>query len=134
MDLLHQLFWYHGKLLNIEWSVWKVIGWIGNVIFSSRFVVQWHATEKKKEVVVPALFWWLSLTGSLTLLAYGLSQRDSVFIFAYLFTWLPYIRNLVIHYRHERACRVCAECGTRSSATANFCAQCGTPLVETAKS
>ena len=83
--------------------------------------------EKKKQVVIPVGFWWLSLVGSLLLLIYGLHRRDSVFIFAYLFTWIPYIRNLVIHYRHREALVAC-ECGTRSPAIANYCSACGRKL------
>src|SRR5207245_5992449 len=98
------LFWHQGKLLGIDWNAWKVIGWTGNLIFFSRFFVQWYATERLKRVVVPTAFWWLSLLGSLILLAYSLFyKRDSVFIFAYAFTWIPYIRNLIIHYRHDDA-------------------------------
>src|SRR5438034_8758544 len=106
------LFWHQGKLLGIDWNVWKVIGWTGNLIFFSRFFVQWYATERLKRVVVPPAFWWLSLTGSLLLLVYSIRQRDSVFIFAYAFTWIPYIRNLVIHRRHLSARLDCPGCGT----------------------
>ena len=87
MDWLTDLFWHDGMLFGIRWSVWKVIGWLGNAVFFSRFFVQWYATEKLKRVVVPTAFWWLSLTGSLLLLSYALFyQKDSVFIFAYAFT------------------------------------------------
>src|SRR5512137_2837246 len=82
-----------------EFNRWQVVGWMGNAIFFSRFFVQWWATEKHKQVVVPNVFWWLSLLGSLCLLAYGISQRDDVFVFAYAFTWIPYVRNLVISRR-----------------------------------
>ena len=61
----------------------------GNAVFSSRFFVQWYATEKKR-VVVPVAFWWLSLLGSLLLLAYAFRKTDSVFIYAYLFPCIPY--------------------------------------------
>ena len=61
MDWLTNLLWHDGKLFGIDWSVWKVVGWLGNLVFSSRFLVQWYATEKHKQVVVPPLFWWLSL-------------------------------------------------------------------------
>ena len=124
MDLL----WPDGKLLGIDWSVWKVVGWLGNVVFFSRFFVQWYATERLKRVVVPTAFWWLSLIGSLLLLVYSLRQRDSVFIFAYLFTWIPYIRNLVIHHRHADARVECSGCGRSCDGQANFCAACGNPL------
>ena len=124
MDIL----WHDGKLLGIDWSVWKIIGWLGNLVFFSRFFVQWYATERRKQVVVPAAFWWLSLTGSLLLLIYSLRQRDSVFIFAYLFTWIPYIRNLVIHHRHADAHVDCPGCGRSCAPEANFCSACGNPL------
>ena len=128
MDSLLALIWHDGKFLSIDWSVWKVIGWLGNLVFFSRFFVQWYATEKLKRVVVPTAFWWLSLTGSLLLLVYSLRQRDSVFIFAYLFTWIPYIRNLVIHRRHAEAHRECPGCGQSCAPHSNFCSTCGARL------
>ena len=127
MDLL----WHDGKLLGIDWSLWKLVGWFGNLVFFSRFFVQWYVTERRKQVVVPAAFWWLSLTGSLLLLVYSLHQRDSVFIFAYLFTWIPYIRNLVIHRRHIDAHVDCTGCGRSCDGQWQFCAGCGAALAPT---
>jgi lipid-A-disaccharide synthase-like uncharacterized protein len=129
MDWLLNVLWHNGKLFGVDWSIWKVVGWLGNVVFFSRFFVQWYATEKKKQVVVPAAFWWLSLTGSLLLLTYSLRQQDSVFIFAYLFTWIPYIRNLVIHRRHRKAHTDCPACGKSCPPQSNFCPGCGARLV-----
>jgi len=40
----HGLIWHNDKLFGIQWSVWKVVGWTGNAVFSSRFLVQWYAT------------------------------------------------------------------------------------------
>src|SRR5947199_10520157 len=119
----------NNKLLGIEWYFWKVVGWTGNVVFFSRFFVQWWVTERKKEVIVPNSFWWLSLAGSLLLLAYGLHRRDSVFIFAYAFTWIPYIRNLVISYRTSRSCLDCPNCGAACPPQFLHCSQCGLKLV-----
>jgi lipid-A-disaccharide synthase-like uncharacterized protein len=137
MDWLTNLIWHQGKLFGIEWSVWKVVGWLGNAIFGSRFFVQWYATEKLRRVVVPAAFWWLSLAGSLLLLSYSLHKHDSVFIFAYLFTWIPYIRNLVIQRRHAAAHLDCPQCNTLCPPQSVFCYACGTrlsPAVERAPS
>ena len=128
MDWLTDLIWHGDKFLGIQWSVWKVIGWLGNAAFFSRFFIQWYASEKLKRVVVPTAFWWLSLSGSLLLLIYSLRQRDSVFIFAYAFTWIPYIRNLVIHSRHTAAHLDCPECGTSCPPRSNFCSACGARL------
>ena len=129
MDFITNLIWHHGKFLGVEWGVWKVVGWIGNAVFFSRFFVQWYATEKKKQVVVPQAFWWLSLIGSVTLLCYGLFfLHDSVVIFAYAFTWIPYIRNLMIHREHKAALQVCAACGYKNPPQANYCSHCGVKI------
>lgn len=134
MESLNHLIWHDGKFLGIAWSVWKVLGWCGNVVFFSRFLVQWYATEKRKRVVVPVTFWWLSLTGSLLLLIYSVSKRDSVFIFAYAFTWIPYVRNLIIHRRHEKARLDCPGCGKSCAPLSNFCPECGVRLEAGSKS
>ena len=128
MDWLHNLIWHDGKLLGIDWSVWKIVGQLGNVVFFTRFYVQWYATEKKKRVVVPAAFWWLSLAGSLLLLAYSLHKRDSVFILAYIVAWIPYTRNLIIHYRHKKAHTACPGCKNSCPPQSNFCPNCGERL------
>ncbi len=122
------LLWHDGKFLGIAWGVWKVVGWLGNAIFFSRFFVQWYATEKKQRVVIPQAFWWLSLIGSVTLLCYSLHQRDSVFIFAYAFTWIPYIRSLMIHRQTKAARIACAGCGQKNPPQSNFCPNCGGKL------
>jgi lipid-A-disaccharide synthase-like uncharacterized protein len=127
----NDLIWHDGKFLGIEWSVWKVIGWMGNVTFSSRFIIQWYATERNKKVVVPVVFWWLSLIGSLCLLIYALSKSDSVYIYAYLFPWIPYTRNLIIHYRHEKTQTACGNCGIKTPPQSNFCPNCGVKLSAT---
>ena len=129
MDWLTNLIWHDGKLLGIDWSVWKVVGWLGNLVFFARFFFQWYVTEKRGQVVVPPLFWWLSLAGSLILLSYALFyEHDSVFIFAYLFNWIPYIRNLVIHRRHQKSHILCSSCGAKAPPSSKFCNQCGLKL------
>lgn len=125
MNVHFDVVFFNGRFLGIEWNAWKFVGWIGNLVFFSRFIVQWWATEKNKQVVVPNAFWWLSLIGSLLLLAFAIKQRQSVFIFAYAFTWVPYIRNLIISYRSKREEFYCAKCETLCSPTALFCSHCG---------
>jgi lipid-A-disaccharide synthase-like uncharacterized protein len=119
-----------GNFVGIEWNWWKVVGWCGNAVFFSRFFVQWVATEKKKQVVIPIAFWWLSLTGASLLLSYSIYRRDSVFICAYLPTFIPYVRNIVIHFRQRALLRSCHACNARASAHANFCHKCGVRLAE----
>lgn len=125
MNLHFDVIFFNNRFLGIEWNTWKFIGWLGNIVFFSRFVVQWWATERNKQVVVPNSFWWLSLIGSLLLLAFAIKQRQSVFIFAYAFTWIPYIRNLIISHRSTREEFYCAKCETLCAPRALYCSQCG---------
>jgi lipid-A-disaccharide synthase-like uncharacterized protein len=112
------------------WTVfWNLIGWTGQAVFFSRFIVQWYATERKKQVVVPSAFWWLSIIGSLLLLLFALFyDKHYVVIFSYAFSWIPYIRNLIIHYRHKDAHLDCPNCKQSCPPQSKFCSECGTRL------
>jgi lipid-A-disaccharide synthase-like uncharacterized protein len=139
MDCLAMIDWQagfsDGRFFWINWHFWKVIGWLGNLVFMSRFIIQWIATEKRKRVIVPSAFWWLSLVGTLLLLSYALFfTHDSVIIFAYAFAWIPYIRNLIIHRRHKKAHTGCPACANVCAPESNFCAACGAKLPEDAAS
>jgi lipid-A-disaccharide synthase-like uncharacterized protein len=129
MNGMLDLFYVGDRFLGITWHFWKVIGWLGNAAFFSRFLVQWYATERHKRVMIPTLFWWLSLAGSMMLLSYALFyQKDSVFIFAYAFTWIPYVRNLMIQRQHRQREMDCPCCAIRAAPGSRFCSQCGQAL------
>lgn len=114
---------------------WNVIGWIGQFVFFSRFFVQWYVTEKRKQVVVPSAFWYLSIAGSLLLLTYAVFyDKHYVVIFSYAFSWIPYIRNLIIHYRHKEAHLDCPGCHKSCAPEWKYCSECGTRLSSTGES
>ena len=123
--------WVEGRFLGIEWHAWKVVGWVGNVVFFSRFLVQWHATERQRRVVVPQAFWWLSLTGSLILLSYAIQRRDSVFIAGQAFSWIPYLRNLWIHRKNQASRRACPSCTRVNPVEYRHCPGCGSLQTQT---
>lgn len=132
MDSIINLVWHDGKLFGHAWTqreiIWNLIGWGGQAVFFSRFIVQWYVTERKKQVVVPQAFWWLSLIGSLLMLVFAAGyDKHWVVIFSYAFTWIPYIRNLMIHRRNKAEMAVCV-CGQKNPPHANFCPQCGVKL------
>jgi lipid-A-disaccharide synthase-like uncharacterized protein len=82
-------------------NTWLIIGFIGQALFSMRFIVQWIASERKGESVIPTLFWYFSLAGGLTLLAYAIYKQDPVFILGQSAGAFIYIRNLVLIFRKK---------------------------------
>ena len=48
--------------------MWLTVGFLGQALFTARFLVQWLASERKRESIVPVAFWWLSLLGGIALL------------------------------------------------------------------
>ena len=77
-------------------TLWLVIGFSGQAIFTARFLVQWVASERRRDSVVPVAFWWLSLAGGTTLLAYAIHRQDPVIIVGQSMGAFIYIRNLML--------------------------------------
>lgn len=80
--------------------VWVAIGLLGQALFSARFLVQWIASERKRRSVVPRQFWYFSVGGGLTLLAYAIYRLDPVFILGQAAGLLVYSRNLYFIHRY----------------------------------
>ncbi len=84
-------------------SLWIVIGFAGQALFFSRFLVQWLVSERRGESVVPKAFWFLSIGGGLLLLTYAIYRRDPVFIAGQSIGLFVYLRNLWwIYQRNDR--------------------------------
>ena len=79
-----------------------VFGIAGQLCFFLRFLIQWAVSEKRKESVIPVSFWYLSLCGGLTLLAYAIYRSDPVFIIGQLGGTLVYCRNLMLISRSKK--------------------------------
>lgn len=77
-----------------ETTFWLVVGFLGQGFFSARFLVQWIASEKAKKSIVPTAFWFFSIGGGATLLAYAIYREDPVFIAGQSVGLLIYARNL----------------------------------------
>ncbi|WP_341963745.1 lipid-A-disaccharide synthase N-terminal domain-containing protein [Pseudomonas sp. RC10] len=75
-------------------SLWLAVGFIGQLAFTGRFVLQWLYSEYKKRSVIPVGFWYLSIIGSALLLAYAIYRQDPVFIVGQSFGFIVYLRNL----------------------------------------
>ncbi|KQS74107.1 lipid A biosynthesis protein [Rhizobium sp. Leaf384] len=78
---------------------WLIVGLFAQTMFSLRFIIQWLRSEKEKRSVIPHAFWWFSLFGGLTLLAYGLHRREPVLILGQVMGVVIYGRNIVLIHR-----------------------------------
>ena len=89
---------YINSLNSLE-IIFLIIGFLGQFIFASRFIVQWIYSEKKGESSIPIIFWYLSIVGGLSLLIYAIFRKDPVIILGQSFGILVYTRNLILIYR-----------------------------------
>ena len=76
-----------------NWIIYS-IGFIAQILFSSRLVVQWITSERQKKVITPTLFWSLSLFASFLLFIYGYLREDFAIMLGQGLTYFIYIRNL----------------------------------------
>ena len=89
--------------MDVLASPMGMLGMLGQVMFFSRFLVQWIASEKKGKSTIPVSFWHLSIGGGLLLLIYALWRKDPVITLGQLVGLFVYIRNLMLIYRHKTA-------------------------------
>jgi len=93
--------------LNIDKeTIWIVIGFIGQALFSARFIVQWLKSEREKKSVFPVAFWYFSIAGGITLSAYAIYRQDPVFIVGQLTGLFIYFRNLYFVVYERKLLRV----------------------------
>jgi lipid-A-disaccharide synthase-like uncharacterized protein len=82
---------------------WIAIGFVGQFLFMMRFLWQWIQSERHKRSIIPIAFWYFSLAGGMTLLAYAVHRRDPVFITGQMLGLTVYTRNLLLIRRERRA-------------------------------
>ena len=75
---------------------WLILGFVGQALFSMRFLIQWVYSEKNKRSMIPTAFWYFSLAGGLTLLSYAILREDPVFIVGQGAGLFIYMRNLML--------------------------------------
>lgn len=92
------LFW-----TGLHITGWKLIGYSGALLFSARWLVQLIASKRAGKPVVPRLFWYMSILGSLTTLAYFIfsAKRDSVGVLQNLFPALTASYSLYLDVKHR---------------------------------
>ena len=92
------IFNFFNNLTYIE-IVFLIIGFVGQGLFASRFIIQWIYSERIGKSSIPVIFWYLSIFGGLGLLTYAISRKDPVIIVGQMFGIFIYLRNLILIYK-----------------------------------
>ncbi len=87
--------------LNFNEFLWVIFGTLGQMIFFSRWLIQWYFSEKFKTSIIPIGFWWCSLTGGIVTLIYAYHIASFPFMMAQLIGILVYSRNLYLIYKRR---------------------------------
>ena len=90
-------------MVSFTLTAWIAVGFFGQALFSLRFLVQWLSSERQRRSTIPLPFWYFSIAGGATLLAYAIHRQDPVFILGQSVGVLIYARNLHLILRERRA-------------------------------
>ncbi|MBR0829812.1 lipid-A-disaccharide synthase N-terminal domain-containing protein [Bradyrhizobium manausense] len=79
-----------------KFDFWLAFGLVAQLFFTARFLVQWIASERAGNSVVPMAFWFCSMGGGLMTLVYGVVKREPVIILGQALATIIYIRNIML--------------------------------------
>jgi lipid-A-disaccharide synthase-like uncharacterized protein len=102
VDILNQVGGYLHTVFVNKLDLAALIGLVGQLFFSARFLVQWIASERAGRSVIPVAFWFFSLGGGMILFAYALYRQDPVFILGQGMGTFIYVRNLMLIARERQ--------------------------------
>jgi lipid-A-disaccharide synthase-like uncharacterized protein len=90
------------KITSLVSLVWVGIGFLGQLAFSGRMVLQWLASERHRRSVITESFWWFSLFGGVTLFSYFVWRQDPIGILGQASGIVIYARNIRLLRKHAR--------------------------------
>ena len=70
------------------------IGFMAQILFFARTIVQWFKSEHEGRVLSPTLFWKISLLGSILMLTYGILRQDAAILIGQILVYFIYVRNI----------------------------------------
>ena len=84
-------------------KTWLAVGFLAQLMFSMRFIVQWIASERARRSIVPETFWYFSVVGGAMLFAYAIYRLDPVFMLGQGMGLVIYGRNIYFIRTHHRS-------------------------------
>jgi lipid-A-disaccharide synthase-like uncharacterized protein len=94
------LTWLH-EVFILELDLWVMLGFLAQLMFSMRFLVQWIASERARRSVIPIAFWFFSVGGGAMLFIYAIHRKDPVFIVGQGAGLIIYFRNIYFILRKQ---------------------------------
>jgi lipid-A-disaccharide synthase-like uncharacterized protein len=92
-----------GEFWKVTLTTGKLVGYFGVILFSGRWIIQMGASRVSGKPVLPRLFWYMSMSGSIFLLLYFIfGKNDSVGILSNLFPFAVAFYNLTLDYKHRK--------------------------------
>jgi lipid-A-disaccharide synthase-like uncharacterized protein len=85
--------------LTFNEFLWVSFGTLGQLVFFSRWIIQWLYSEKYKISIIPVAFWWCSLFGGVITLIYANHIESFPFMLAQGIGIIVYLRNLILIYK-----------------------------------
>jgi lipid-A-disaccharide synthase-like uncharacterized protein len=84
---------------NWNWDLWVALGFLGQLCFGGRMMLQWIWSERRKMSVIPIYYWYLSIAGASIIAVYAIHRRDPVFVVGQFFGLFIYVRNVMLMRR-----------------------------------
>ena len=106
LDAKFYMWWSSTATIEI---IWLGIGLAAQLMFSMRFIVQWVASERARQSIVPEVFWYFSFMGGALLFAYAIYRMDPVFILGQGMGLLIYARNIDLIWQKKRHTTILGE-------------------------
>jgi lipid-A-disaccharide synthase-like uncharacterized protein len=92
---------YLYEVFVAKFDFWLIFGLIAKLFFTARFLVQWIASERAGNSVVPIAFWFCSMGGGLMTLVYGIVKREPIIIVGQLLANIIYVRNIMLIWKNR---------------------------------
>lgn len=98
--MLKDLIWF---IIGSLRDPWVIFGFFAQFVFFLRFLIQWILSEREGRIVIPKLFWHLSITGAILVLVYAVHRRDPVFMASASLQLVLFSRSLFIDNKSNKA-------------------------------
>src|ERR1700755_1474868 len=84
-----------------KFDFWLAFGLVAQLFFTARFLVQWIASGRAGNSVVPVAFWFCSMGGGVSTVVYGIVKREPVIILGQALATIIYVRNIMLIWKNR---------------------------------